>query len=60
MWIVSLSEQAQWSGPWGGSFIGDPERYVKKAPDRAISFHRDPFMAKGNLEPGRGLVHWGL
>ena len=43
----------------GGSFTGDPGRYVK-APDTGISLHRGPFMNEGNLGSGRGLLYWGL
>jgi len=43
-------------GTWrGGSFTGDPEGYVKKAPETGISLHRG---SAG--ERGRGLIYQGL
>jgi hypothetical protein len=32
----------------------------RKAPDTGISLHRGPFMSKGSMESGEGLVYQGL
>jgi hypothetical protein len=37
----------------GGSFTGDPGRYVKKGSGYGhLSLHRSPFTSEGNLESG--------
>jgi hypothetical protein len=33
---------------------------LRKAADMGISLLRGPFMSKGNLESGRGLLYRGL
>jgi hypothetical protein len=33
---------------------------LRKDLNMGISLHRGPFMSKGNLESGGGLVYWGL
>jgi hypothetical protein len=38
-----------------GSLVGDPEVYVEKVLETAVSFHRDPVW-----ESGGGIVYWGL
>jgi hypothetical protein len=39
----------------GGSFTGDPGRYVKKGSGYGhVSLHSGPFMSEGNLESGAG------
>jgi hypothetical protein len=50
---ASLSEEALWRRPGeGGSFTGDPGRYVKKSPNTGISLYRGPFITEGNLLSG--------
>jgi hypothetical protein len=43
----------------GGSFTGDPGRYVKKGL-RYRNLHRGPFTAEENLEYGGRFIYWGL
>jgi len=40
-----------------GSLAGDPERYVEKALETGISFHRSPVL--GNLEEGSSTGDFG-
>ena len=56
-----LSEEAQCGGPLGrANLLGTLEDTFRKALDTGISHHRGPFMSKGNLESGWGLVYLGL
>ena len=43
-----------------GSFTGDPEDMLRKAPGTGISLQRGHFMSEGNLESGEGFIYRGL
>jgi hypothetical protein len=46
-------------GTWReGSLAGDPKRYVEKALEMGISFHRGPVL--GNLEEGSSTGDFGI
>jgi hypothetical protein len=55
-----LSEEAQWRGPLGRAhLLGTLEDMLRKALDKGISLHRDPFISEGNLESGGGGLYTG-
>jgi len=56
-----LSEEAQCGGPLGRvPLLRSLEDKLRKVPDTGISLHRGPFMSKGYLESGGGLIYRGL
>ena len=57
---ASLSEEAPWRGPQGGTpSLGTLEDMLRKSLDAGISLHRGPFPVEGNLVC-RGHVYRGL
>jgi len=50
-----LSEEAECGGPLGRApLLGTLEHMLRKAPDKSISLHRDPFTTEGKQESGGG------
>ena len=50
---ASLSEEAPWRGPQGGTpSLGTLEDMLRKSLDTGISLRGDPFSAEGNLVCG--------